>query len=70
MTRCRVCEGRHFAAAEYVSRPGLKAVPALECADCRALTLDESVASSADERDSIRLAKAARCALSGDQAAA
>ena len=70
MAKCKVCEGSVFAAAEYRTLPGRAAVPALECADCRALMLDESVASSPDERDSIRLAKAARCALSATPAAA
>jgi hypothetical protein len=34
----------------------------MECADCHALVLDESVATSEQERDSVRLAVAARAA--------
>lgn len=61
--QCKVCGGRHFAASEYRhSREG-SPVPALECADCRALVLDETVAISDEERTSIRLAKAVRSAL-------
>lgn len=63
MNRCKICGGRHFAASEYRhSRHGLP-VPALECADCRALVLDEAVALSDEERSSIRLAKAVRSSL-------
>jgi hypothetical protein len=63
MKQCKICGGRHFAASEYRhSRHGIP-VPALECADCRALVLDENVALSEEERTSIRLAKAVRSAL-------
>ncbi len=34
----------------------------MECVDCHALVLDESVATSEQERDSVRLAVAARAA--------
>jgi hypothetical protein len=36
--------------------------PALKCIHCGALMLDEAVARSEDERESVRLAKAARAA--------
>ena len=63
MKRCTICGGRHFAASEYRhSRCGTP-VPALECADCRALVLDEDVAVSDEERTSIRRANAVRSAL-------
>jgi len=47
--------------AEYASQHGR--APALECTRCRALNLDESVAQSDKERDSVKLAIAVRSAI-------
>jgi hypothetical protein len=65
---CRVCGGKLFAASEYRHSRNGGAVPALECADCRTLVLDEAVATSDAERSSIRLAKAVRAALANPAA--
>jgi hypothetical protein len=62
MAKCNVCGGSEFIAAEYKSEDFL--APALECASCHALCLDEEVARSTAERDSVRLAVATRAALS------
>ena len=42
--------------------------PARECAVCHALVLDEEAATSQEERDSVRVAAAARAACSVDTA--
>jgi hypothetical protein len=66
--QCNICGGRDFAASEYRhSREG-EPVPALECADCRALVLDETVAISEEQRTSIRRAKAVRAGLAASAA--
>lgn len=59
---CDICGGDTFIAAEYRAE-GVVA-PARECARCKALVLDEGVATSEEERDSVRLAAAARAARS------
>jgi hypothetical protein len=60
---CSVCGGQHFANTEYRYARGVDPVPALECADCRAIVLDEALASSDQERHSVRLAAGVRSAL-------
>src|SRR5579872_4702071 len=57
--RCTVCGGEVLIAAEYVTQSTVR-VPALRCAGCEALHLDEAIARSAEERESVRLAKAER----------
>lgn len=52
--------------SEY--RTGSVRAPARECAICHALVLDEQAATSEEERDSVRLAAAARAACSVDAA--
>jgi hypothetical protein len=59
---CDICGGSTFVAAEYRAE-GVVA-PARECAQCKALVLDEAVATSQEERDSVRIAAAARAARS------
>jgi hypothetical protein len=59
--RCNICGGDRFNTAEY--RADGVVAPAKECATCRALILDEEAAAEED-RDSVRLAVAARAAHS------
>jgi hypothetical protein len=56
--QCNVCGGERFTKSEYQMDPG--PAPALECLHCHALNLDEEAARSEEERDSVRLAVAAR----------
>jgi hypothetical protein len=65
-TSCNVCGCQDFVAAEYAYEAGR--VPAIECADCRALVLHEDAASDDEERDSVKLAIAARASIAGDGA--
>jgi hypothetical protein len=60
--RCNVCGGENLTAVEY--RAGSIRAPAMECDKCHAIVLDEAAATSEEERDSVRLAKAARAAQS------
>jgi hypothetical protein len=62
---CEVCGWDAFVAAEYASEVGR--APALECARCSALTLDERVATTEAERESVRLAKAVRDSICHSQ---
>jgi hypothetical protein len=61
--RCNICECVDFLPAEYASELGH--APALECACCHALVLDEDAAATESERDSVKLAVAVRAAISG-----
>ncbi len=56
---CTVCFGQSFVAIEYVTKESVRA-PALRCLRCEAIHLDEAVARSDEERESVRLAKAER----------
>jgi hypothetical protein len=56
---CTVCGKRDFTMAEYRLESG-RVVPALECTNCGTLKLSERVATSAEERDSIRRAISGR----------
>jgi hypothetical protein len=58
--RCNICGGDRLTASEY--RTGSVRAPAMECVACHAIVLDESLATSEQERDSVRLAVAARAA--------
>jgi len=60
---CSNCDGKSFIRTEYRMR-GLRA-PALECASCHVLHLDEAAVRSEEERESVRLAVAERARLSG-----
>ena len=60
--RCNICGGDRFNPAEY--RADGVVAPAKECATCRALVLDEEAATSEADRNSVRLAVAARAAHS------
>jgi hypothetical protein len=60
--QCSVCRGERFIESEY-KMDGVQA-PALECTRCHALNLDETVARSKADIDSVRLAVAARAASS------
>ncbi len=62
---CNVCGCADFVATEYVLDEGHRA-PALECLGCRALALDENAASTEAERESVKLAKALRARIAGD----
>ncbi len=66
---CTVCFGQSFVAIEYVTKESVRA-PALRCLRCDAIHLDEAVARSNEERESVRLAKAERAASSGQMPAA
>jgi hypothetical protein len=59
---CTVCGGHGFVAVEYVTKEAIRA-PALKCLLCNAIHLDEAVARSSEERESVRLAKAERAAV-------
>ncbi len=61
LMRCTVCGGGDLFADEYVTSSTVRA-PALRCGRCEAVYLDEAVARSPEERESIRLAKAERSA--------
>lgn len=65
--RCSVCQGESFIASEYILDD--RRAPAVECTRCHALDLDEAMARSQEERDSVRLAVAARAACCEDPAA-
>lgn len=56
--RCRVCGHDGMGETEY--RTGSVRAPALECRRCHAIQLDERVAKSEQERDSVRRALVAR----------
>jgi len=59
--RCKNCGEREFLPAEY--RSGGVSAPAIECAHCHVLNLDEEAAHTEEERDSVRLAVALRVAV-------
>jgi hypothetical protein len=58
---CHVCGGDRFSHVEYTAADDVRA-PAFECVRCHAIGLDEAAARSEEERESVRLAKAARAA--------
>jgi hypothetical protein len=62
--RCHICGGDAFRASEY--RAESVRAPARECMTCHALVLDEEAATSDEERDSVRIAAAARAAHCAD----
>lgn len=64
LMRCTVCGGHVLFAAEYVTSSTVRA-PALRCGKCEAIHLDEAVARSPEERESVRMAKAERATKSG-----
>jgi hypothetical protein len=57
---CSNCGGVRLIRSEY--RTGHVRAPAFECVECHVLHLDEGVIRSEEERESVRLAKAARAA--------
>jgi hypothetical protein len=59
--KCTVCGKETFVRGEYRMDSG--AAPALECACCGALNLDEAVALTEWDRSSVRMAAAARAAV-------
>ena len=59
--RCKTCGADTLARTQYTFGEGQKA-PALECERCGAILLDEGVAKSPEELDSVRLAVSARWA--------
>jgi CheY-like chemotaxis protein len=59
LMQCNVCGGSTLFATEYITGSTVRA-PALRCAECDAIHLDEAVARSPEERESIRMAKAER----------
>ncbi len=65
---CTICDGKDFVVVEYVTTGGVRA-PALRCVRCDAIHLDEAVARSTEELDSVRLAKAERASASTQFAA-
>jgi hypothetical protein len=56
--RCLVCGSDDLRQAEY--KTGSVRAPAFECGRCHAIQLDEVAASSEEDRESVRLAVAAR----------
>jgi hypothetical protein len=58
---CKICSGVRFLVSEY--KVGTVRAPALECARCHALDLDESLVDTREARDLVRLAQAARAAV-------
>ena len=58
---CNVCGCSDFLPAEYKSE--IARAPALECARCHALVLDEGAAATEEERESVKLAKAIRAEI-------
>lgn len=58
--RCNICGCESLTATEYCA--GSVRAPAMECSQCHAIVLDESVATSDEERDSVRMAVAVRAA--------
>jgi hypothetical protein len=68
--RCTVCGGSHFAATEYNTGDGAHrvAAPALECTKCKAIVLEEHVARTQEERESVKMAIAMRSAIQEAQA--
>ncbi len=58
--RCDVCGSESLTATEYCA--GSVRAPAMECTRCHAIVLDEAVATSDQERDSVRMAVAVRAA--------
>ena len=69
--RCTVCGGTHFTATEYNTGDGAHrvAAPALECTKCKAIVLEEHVARTKEERESVKMAIAMRSAIQEAQAA-
>ncbi len=63
--RCTVCGGTRFVATEYNTGDGRTRVPApaLECVKCLAIVLEEGVARSDEERESVKMAIAMRAAV-------
>ena len=61
---CKNCGERDFVPSEY--RSGTVNAPAMECAHCHVLNLDEEAARTEEERDSVRLAVALRVAVIED----
>ena len=61
---CSVCSGTTFSSCEYQAPGGT--LPALECAKCHAITLDEGLARTAEERESVREMVAARAQIYRD----
>jgi hypothetical protein len=59
--RCGVCGQSRFVSTEY--KVGSKRAPALECARCHAISLEEGLARTDGERESVRLAIALRQAI-------
>jgi hypothetical protein len=70
--RCTVCGGSHFTATEYNTGDGAHrvAAPALECTKCKALFLEEHVARTKEERESVKMAIAMRSAIQEAQTSA
>jgi hypothetical protein len=61
---CNVCGGEMFSRCDYMTRAA--ACPALECEVCRAITLDEDVARTPGERESVRGMLAIRARIHAD----
>jgi hypothetical protein len=59
--RCTVCGGSQFVATEY--KTGEMTAPAMECATCLAIVLEEGVARTDEERSSVKIAIALRAAV-------
>jgi hypothetical protein len=59
--KCTVCGGTRFVATEY--KTGDRRAPALECSQCLAIVLEEGVARTNEERESVKIAIALRAAV-------
>jgi hypothetical protein len=62
---CSVCDGETFVSCEY--RAPTASCRALECTNCHAITLDEEVARTAKERQSVREMVAVRARIHCDE---
>ncbi len=59
--KCCVCGGGRFVATEY--KTGKMSAPAMECVNCLAIILEEGLARTEEERESVKLAIAMRAAV-------
>jgi hypothetical protein len=59
--KCGVCGGTKFVSTEY--KTGEMNAPALECSTCLAIVLEECVARTEEERESVKTAIALRAAV-------
>ncbi len=59
--KCTVCGGTRFVSSEY--KTAEMTAPAMACATCMAIVLEEGVARTDEERESVKIAMALRAAV-------